>query len=95
MSEEGELEKQIKNKTIRATDLPNSNEELLIRIRDLSRVLEMAKTDFPKKEEAKIIGSDSEEHCYETYDTEAIERWFARWFGNQNKQTPSEEPLWL
>jgi hypothetical protein len=85
MSEEGEFERQIKSKIIKVTVPSDSSEELLIRIGDLSKMVEMAKADFPKKEEAKIIGSDSEEHCYETYDTEAIERWFLRWFGNQNR----------
>jgi len=63
----------------------DSKEDLLVRVFDLTHILEAVKADFPKKEEARIIGADSEEHCYETYDTEAIERWFAYWFGNQNK----------
>jgi len=52
-----------------------------IKIADLEEILMLAKQDFPRKEEAKIMGSDGEEHTYETYDTEAIDRWFLAWFG--------------
>jgi hypothetical protein len=81
MISEGEFEKKISLKIFKARLDSKSRELLVIENENLKEVLRLAKADFPKKEATLVIGSDGEEHFYETYDTEAIERWFAQWFG--------------
>jgi hypothetical protein len=88
MSEEGEFEKLLR-KAMLSKEVSSSSisQENTLRTDDVLAVLDLARKDFPKKEETKVIGSDGEEHSYETYDTETIDCWFSQWFG---KAGPSE-----
>lgn len=81
MSEKGEFERRIRTESVEFEISPTLGETLAVRTVDLIELLEEAKQDFPPKEETKVIGIDGEEHSYETYDTEAIDCWFLRWFG--------------
>jgi hypothetical protein len=85
MSEVGEFEKQIKKKVQKVEIVSAHSLEQVISLADLQVILEKARQDFPLREETSIIGSDGEEHSYETYDTEAIDRWFCFWFGTPLK----------
>jgi hypothetical protein len=82
MSEEGEFEKLLRkamlSKEVSSSSISQGN---TLRTYDALAVLDLARKDFPKKEGTKVIGSDGEEHFYETYDTEAIDCWFLHWFG--------------
>ncbi len=81
MSSKGEIWDKVYLKTF-MTKMDSENEEsLVIKAKDLMEILWLAQTNFPKKEAAVVIGSDGEEHSYETYDTEEVERWFIQWFG--------------
>jgi len=81
MNSEGEFTKRISFKTAKANIDSRDGQFLVIKREDLEEILKTAKSDFPEKEETRILGSDGQEHSYETYDTEAIERWFVQWFG--------------
>jgi hypothetical protein len=81
MSEEGEFERRIRTESVEFEICPTRGETLAVRRVDLIGIMKEAKQDFPPKEETTVIGVDGEEHSYETYDTEAIDSWFLRWFG--------------
>jgi hypothetical protein len=81
MSEEGEFEKLLRKAMLSKDGSPSICQENILRTDDVLAVLDLARKDFPKKEETNVIGSDGEEHSYETYDTEAIDCWFLQWFG--------------
>ena len=81
MSSEGEFEKRIGSKTVKVRVDSVDVQSFVIKTEELREILRLAGADFPKKEAAVVIGSDGEEHSYETYDTEEIERWFTQWFG--------------
>ena len=81
MSCEGDLERQLKDHAFKVNPTEVNDELTVITVEDLHRIIEALKADFPRKEETRITGTDSMEHCYETYDTQLIEDWFKRWFG--------------
>jgi hypothetical protein len=81
MSSEGEFERRIGSKTVKVRVDSEISESFVIRTEELREILRIASADFPKKEAAVVMGSDGEEHSYETYDTEEVERWFTHWFG--------------
>ena len=81
MNSVGEFEKRVRAKAFKIRVVSGDDELSVVRVVDLEAVLRSAKMAFPKKEAAVVLGCDGEEHSYETYDTEEVERWFCEWFG--------------
>ena len=80
MNNESEFEKRIRQKILDAT-VYGTVSTIVVKYDDVIEILRVAKEKFPKKEATKVMCSDGQEHSYETYDTEAIEKWFLQWFG--------------